>query len=127
MSDSPELLKPNVEVTDSKLQTELGNLKTENEILKADYAKLLESSTHVTNKLRQEVQELRSQLETERADREKIDAELSELKQNSVPAATLFDKLTPDMATILSQLRTRRKKSKTDLADLEAILEILES
>ena len=127
MSDSPELLKPNVEVTDSKLQTELGNLKTENEILKADYAKLLESSTHVTNKLRQEVQELRSQLETEHADREEIEAELSELKQNSAPAATLSEKLTPDVATILSQLRARRKKSKTDLADLEAILEILES
>ena len=127
MSDSPELLKPNVEVTDSKLQTELGNLKTENEILKADYAKLLESSTHVTNKLRQEVQELRSQLETEHADREEIEAELSELKQNSVPAAKLFERLLPDVATILSQLRARRKKSKTDLADLEAILEILES
>jgi ABC-type transporter Mla subunit MlaD len=127
LSDSPELLKPNVEVTDSKLQTELGNLKTENEILKADYAKLLESSTHVTNKLRQEVQELRSQLETERADREEIKAELSELKQNSAPAATVSEKLTPDAATILSQLRARRKKSKTDLADLEAILEILES
>jgi ABC-type transporter Mla subunit MlaD len=127
LSDSPELLKPNVEVTDSKLQTELGNLKTENEILKADYAKLLESSTHVTNKLRQEVQELRSQLETERVDREEIKAELSELKQNSAPAATVSEKLTPDAATILSQLRARRKKSKTDLADLEAILEILES
>jgi len=127
LSDSPELLKPNVEITDSKLQTELGNLKTENEILKADYAKLLESSTHVTNKLRQEVQELRSQLETERADREEIEAELSELKQNSTPAATLPEKLTPDVATILSQLRARRKKSKTDLADLEAILEIFES
>jgi hypothetical protein len=36
-------------------------------------------------------------------------------------------KLTPDAATILSQLRARRKKSKTDLADLEAILKILES
>jgi chromosome segregation ATPase len=233
LSDSPELLKPNVEVTDSKLQTELGNLKTENEILKADYAKLLESSTHVTNKLRQEVQELRSQLETERssqkevetelarlaadreelaqlkkwakedaaevhregnaikverirwqrelseakaeladakatilnqgnkirelergyslkpnpkesalrleigelrsqleterADREEIEAELSELKQNSAPAATLSEKLTPDAATVLSQLRARRKKSKIDLADLQAILEILES
>ena len=80
MSDSPELLKPNVEVTDSKLQTELGNLKTENEILKADYAKLLESSTYVTNKLRQEVQELRSQLETGRTDREEMDAELSPAK-----------------------------------------------
>jgi uncharacterized coiled-coil DUF342 family protein len=77
--------------------------------------------------LKQEVQKLRSQLETERADREEIEAELSELKQNSVPAATLFDKLAPDAATVLSQLRARRKKSKTDLADLEAILEILES
>ncbi len=81
----------------------------------------------MTNKLRQEVQELRSQLETEHADREEIDAELSKLKQNSVPAAKLSEKLTPDAATILSQLRAKRKKSKTDLADLEAILEILES
>jgi chromosome segregation ATPase len=140
--------------------------------VKADRAKLLESSTLVTNKLREEltentryyvarlneagatvgtfkdkleavhakkqrlqndlsnsqsqVIELRSQLETERADREEIEAELSELKQNSAPVATLSEKL-PDAATILSQLRARRKKSKTDLADLEAILEILES
>jgi uncharacterized coiled-coil DUF342 family protein len=105
----------------------MGNLQAENEILRADYAKLLESSTQITNKLRQEVQELRSQLETERDDREEIEAEVSELKQNSAPAATLSEKLTPDAATILSQLRARRKKSKTDLADLEAILEILES
>ncbi len=141
--------------------------------MKAERAKLLESSTVATNKLREEltentryytgrlneagatiglfkdklavaqaknqrlhndlnslqaqVAELRSQLETERADREEIDAERSSLKQNSVPAATLFEKLTPDAATILSQLRARRKKSKTDLTDLEAILEILES
>jgi hypothetical protein len=73
------------------------------------------------------VEELRSQLETERADREEIEVELSELKQNSAPTATLSEKLTPDAAIILSQLRARRKKSKTDLADLEAILEILES
>jgi ABC-type transporter Mla subunit MlaD len=127
LSDSPELLKPNAEVTDEGLQTEIGNLKAENEKLTADYEALLESSTHVTNKLRQEVQELRSQLEIERTDREEIEAELSELKQNSVPAAKLWEKLTPDAATILSQLRARRKKSKSDLADLEAILEILES
>jgi chromosome segregation ATPase len=79
------------------------------------------------NSLQAQVAELRSQLETERADREEIEAELSELKQKSARAATLSDKLTPDVATILSQLRARRKKSKTDLADLEAILEILES
>jgi uncharacterized protein (DUF3084 family) len=77
--------------------------------------------------LKQEVQELRSQLETERADREEIETQFSELKQNFAPAATLSEKLTPDAATILSQLRARRKKSKTDLADLQAILEILES
>jgi uncharacterized coiled-coil DUF342 family protein len=127
LSEPPELLKPNAEVTDEGLQSEIGNLKAENEKLRADYDGLLESSTHVTNKLRQEVQELRSQLETERADRSEIEAELSELKKNFAPAATLCEKLTPDAATILSQLRTRRKKSKTDLADLEAILEILES
>jgi len=71
--------------------------------------------------------EVRSQLETERASREKIEAERSSLKQNSAPAAPLSKKLTPDAATIISKLRARRKKSKTDLADLEAILEILES
>jgi uncharacterized coiled-coil DUF342 family protein len=76
---------------------------------------------------KQEVQELRSQLATERANREEIEAEFSELKQSSAPTATLSEKLTADAATILSQLRARRKKSKTDLADLEAILEILES
>ena len=73
------------------------------------------------------MQEVRSQLEAERADREEIETKLSELKQNSAPATRLSEKLTLDAATILSQLRTRRKKSKTDLADLEAILEILES
>lgn len=70
--------------------------------------------------------ELRSQIETERADREEIEAEPSELKQNSPPAATVSEKLTPDAATILSQL-ARRKKSKADFVNLGAILEILES
>jgi len=79
------------------------------------------------NSLQAQVAELRPQLQKERADREEIEAELSELKQNSAPTATLSEKLTPDVTTILSQLRARRKKSKTDLADLEAILEILES
>ena len=140
--------------------------------MKADRAKLLESSTVVTNKLREEltentryytgrlneagatistfkdklaaaqaksqrlqndlgnlqaqVAELRSQLETEHASREKAEAELSKLKQNSAPAAMLSEKLTPDVATILSQLRVRRKKSPVSLADIEAILEIME-
>lgn len=153
LSDSLELPKVDNKVAE-QLQNELGNLKHENEALrqelakekenygtlailnhqlnqqleevKADRAKILESSTHVTNKLRQEVQELRSQLETERASREEIEAELSELKQNSAPAARLSEKLTPDVATILRPLRAKRKKSPGTLADIEAILEIIE-
>jgi predicted outer membrane protein len=57
--------------------------------------------------------ELRSQLETERADQEEIEAELSELKKNSSPTATLSKKLTPDAATILSQLARQTQKIKS--------------
>ena len=130
MSDSSELLKPKAEVTESELHNELGNLKTENEALRQELAKQKQdyaAQLAISKQFNQQVQDLRLQLETERADQEKIEAEFSELKQNSAPTATLSEKLTPDAATILSQLRARRKKSKTDLADLEAILEILES
>jgi hypothetical protein len=60
--------------------------------------------------------ELEAQLEQERASREEI--------TNSVPIARGVEFLEP--AIILSQLRTKRKKSKADLADIEAILELLE-
>jgi hypothetical protein len=69
-----------------RLHIELGNCASEKELLK------------------QELAELRSQLKTERANREETEAELFELKQNSAPVATLFEKLIPDTATILSQL-----------------------
>ena len=63
--------------------------------------------------------ELRSQLETECTSREEIEAELCELKQNSVPAATLSEKLTPDAATIFSQLRTSAKNPRCRLLTLK--------
>jgi hypothetical protein len=65
--------------------------------------------------------------ETERADREEIEAKRSSLKKNPAPAATLSKKLTPDAATISASSPARRKKSKADLAELELILEILQS
>jgi hypothetical protein len=49
------------------------------------------------------------QFKKERADREKIEAELCELKQNSAPAARLFKKLTLRLVIILSPLRAREK------------------
>jgi chromosome segregation ATPase len=69
------------------------------------------------NNLQAQVVELRLQLETARASREEI--------TNLAPIVIGVE--FPDAAKILSQLRARRKKSKTDLADLEAILEILGS
>jgi len=66
-----------VRIENQRLHIELGNSESEKEFF------------------RQEVYELRSQLETERADREEIQAELSELKQDSVPAATLPKKSQP--------------------------------
>jgi len=59
---------------------------------------------------------VRSQLETVQAENEKLKA--------SQPA-TEFE--LPEAADLLNRLKAKRKKSKTDLADLEAILEILES
>jgi len=221
LSDFSELPNP-YEVTDSELQIELGNLKTElsnlatdNEKLRADYDALLESSTVVTNKLRQELAEVRSQLEAERNSQKEIEAELARLaadreelaqlkkwakeaaaevhrEENSMKLekvrwqrelsdaraeladakATMLNqgnkirelergyslqpnpaerrlrleigelqaqiadlkqksaaasKDLPEAAKILNQLKSKRKKSKADLTDLETILEILES
>ena len=68
------------------------------------------------------MRELQARLEVERADREEIEAELADLKQKSATAG----KDLPDAADLLNQLKAKRKKSKTDLADMEAILDILE-
>jgi len=145
LSNFPELLKPS-EVTErdekieslkqelaentryyvARLNEAAATVGTFKDKLEAVQAKKQRLQNDLGNS-QAEVIELRSQLETESANREKIEAELSELKQNPAPAATLSEKLTPNAATILSQLRARRKKSKTDLADLEAILEILQS
>jgi chromosome segregation ATPase len=122
LGDSSELPKVDNEVAE-RLQNNLGNLEVENEKLRADYATLLESSTAVTNKLREEVREVRSQLETERADREEIETELADLKQKSVTA----EKDLPEAADLLNRLRAKRKNLKMDLADMKVLLEILES
>jgi len=52
-----------------------------------------------------------------------LQTQLSDLKQKSAAAS----KDLPEAADLLNQLKSKRKKSKTDLADLEIILEILES
>jgi len=63
-------------------------LKEERDEARADYAKLLESSTAVADNLREDIRQLRSQLATERASREEVEAQLSELKEELATLAT---------------------------------------
>jgi hypothetical protein len=96
-------------------ESEVESLRQELEEVKADRAKFLESSTYIINKLRQEVYEMtRSQLEMKFADREQVEAELSELKQNSATASRNL----PEAADLLNQLKAKRKKSSASLADV---------
>jgi hypothetical protein len=64
---------------------------------------------------------LRSQLDTERADGTQVEVQLSELQQNPAPAIDL-----PSPADLLNQLKAERRKSTATLADVEAILEMIE-
>ncbi len=141
LGDYVELPKVDNAVAE-ELQNELGNLKAENEKLKqelvdarTDYAKLLESSTVVTNKLRQELAEVRSQLEQEHADREELQKEFNELNERHLARVFVAEALQneksattselPEAADLYNQLKAKRKKSKTELADVEKILEII--
>jgi hypothetical protein len=71
-------------------------LQAELESIRANYDALLETSARVTTKLRDEVDRLRSALEL------------------------------PEASVLLNKLKAKRKKSTASLADVDAILEILE-
>jgi len=71
-------------------------LQAELDSIRANYDALLETSARVTAKLREEVRRLRSALEL------------------------------PDASVLLNKLKAKRKKSTVSLADVDAILEILE-
>lgn len=125
--DSAKLPKVDSGVAE-QLQNGLGNLKAENEKLKQELVDARASCE-------KEISELRSQLEQERADREEVEAqltdrgeqirqllsELAELKQKPAAAREL-----PEAADLLNQLKSKRKKSKTDLGDVEVILTMIE-
>ncbi|MEG3839108.1 hypothetical protein [Microcoleus sp. herbarium14] len=55
--------------------------KAERDQARADYVALLQSSDRIKTNFEQEVREVRSQLATERADREEVEAELTEIAQ----------------------------------------------
>ena len=153
LSGSPELLKPIAgakEVADSELQIELGNLKAENENLRQKLEllkqELAENTRYYTARLNEagatigtfkdklealqaKKQRLQNDLGNSQVQiaelREQLAAERSEREENKKSAPV--EKDLPEAADLLNKLKAKRKKSKTDLADLEAILELLES
>jgi chromosome segregation ATPase len=91
-------------------------LKEERDEARADYALLLESSTAVADNLREDIRQLRSQLEAERADRAQLETQLAELQAQ---LATLTADRAASQAELRSQLaaeRTSRQQLQTELA-----------
>jgi chromosome segregation ATPase len=118
----------------AELETHYGNLLQraarrvdglvqENETLKAEYSKLLESSSHIKAGREKEITELRSQLAAERADREEIEGELSDLKQKSATTG----KDLPDAAEVYNQFKAEYPKAKTSYKEAVAILAIAQA
>jgi len=89
-------------LTDSKVDNivseprDTAQIQAELDSIRANYDALLETSARVTAKLRDEVDRLRSALEL------------------------------PEASVLLNKLKAKRKKSTASLADIDAILEILE-
>ena len=91
-------------------------LKVERDEARADYALLLESSTAVADNLREDIRQLRSPLEAERADRAQLETQLAELQAQ---LATLTADRAASQAELRSQLaaeRTSRQQLQTELA-----------
>ena len=91
-------------------------LKEERDEARADYALLLESSTAVADNLREDIRQLRSPLEAERADRAQLETQLAELQAQ---LATLTADRAASQAELRSQLaaeRTSRQQLQTELA-----------
>ena len=96
--------------------------------VEADRAALLESSTRITNKLREEVREVRSQLERERADREEVEVQLADLRQKSALASELLelkDLKTHDLLDVVNQVTKNRKKCNMNFDDLKLSVKLL--
>ena len=96
-----------------------------------DYARQLDQGTEPCDtRIKAEV-EVEGVVFESRDTRQKVNNQLSNSFDvgDAEPRDTLTklsEKLTPDAATMLSKLRAKRKKSKVELADVEALLELLD-
>jgi hypothetical protein len=100
--EPPDTMVQSDSLTDSKVDPivseprDTAKIQSELESIRANYEALLETSARITTNLREEVDRLRSVLEL------------------------------PEASVLLNKLKAKRKKSTASLADIDAILEILE-
>jgi DNA repair exonuclease SbcCD ATPase subunit len=124
-TDYAKLLESSTAVKASR-EKEIAELRSQLETERADREEVeaqVEAEKTRYKELDKEFLELHEQWDGCKKEIRQLEGELSDLKQKSAAAG----KDLPEAADLLNQLKARRKKSKTDLADLEVILEILES
>jgi chromosome segregation ATPase len=136
--DSEELPKVDGEVAEG-LQNDLGNLKTENETLRqeladarADYAKLLESSSHIKASREKEIAELRSELAAEKTRYKEQDEEFWELNERWEEATKEIHRLKQEatdrdaeIEKLRSELAELKQKSAAASQDLPEAADVL--
>ncbi|MEG4010430.1 hypothetical protein QUA41_30380 [Microcoleus sp. Pol11C1] len=103
---------------DEPLRQQLNSMPTENH---QDYNQLLESSSATIDNQRKAVALLQSRLREEREEREKLEAQVSELQQNPALAIDL-----PEPGDLLNKLKALHPKSKATLGDVKVLVEIIE-
>ena len=126
MSDSLELLKPNAEIADSELQIEIGDLKAENEILNAQFANLLESSTLLAKELLQQAEILLAQLEGEKSRCDQLRQELDDQGESCAELRSQFETVQAENQRLqaeLGNLEARNEELNQELAQVRSQLE----
>jgi chromosome segregation ATPase len=123
LSDSPELLKPNPEVTDSELQIEIGNLRAENESLRQRFAEsrdTIETLNRGTEALNEQLATA-NQAITERDD--SIESLRQELTENTRYYAARLNEAGATIGTLKDKLEATQAKNqrlKNDLGNSQA-------
>jgi Chromosome segregation ATPases len=126
LSDSLELLKPNAEIADSELQIEIGDLKAENEILNAQFANLLESSTSLANELLQQAEILLAQLEGEKSRCDQLRQELDDQEESCAELRSQFETVQAENQRLQKDLgnsEARNEELNQEIAQVRSQLE----
>ncbi|MEG4853393.1 hypothetical protein QUB10_21210 [Microcoleus sp. B5-D4] len=125
IEEEVEILRRSLERSDTLIKLRNQEITTLNSRLAAKDETITEAAEQ-SDRLERELAEVRSQLEAERADREGIEAELSDLRQKSKnDAASKNFPDFPEAADLLNRLRAQRKTTKVVGADINAILGLL--